>query len=114
MQQNYPNPFKPNTRIQYNLPTAGQVHLTIYTPLGQKIRTLVDEVQSPGLYLQSWDGLDDLGRSVASGTYLYHLEMRTGFAAISHYVFGALILTTKSFLQQKSVWLFKQTLFCYI
>jgi hypothetical protein len=75
LQQNYPNPFNPNTRIQYNLPTAGQVHLTIYTPLGQKIRILVDEVQSPGLYLQSWDGLDNLGRSVASGTYLYHLEM---------------------------------------
>ena len=73
--QNYPNPFNPDTRIQYSLSDVGQVRLTVFSPLGQQIRTLVDEVRSPGLYLQNWDGRNDLGRAVASGTYLYRLEM---------------------------------------
>ncbi len=75
LEQNFPNPFNPTTQIRYALPVAGPVRLNIYTPLGQRVRTLVDRVQEQGLYQQTWDGLDEAGNAVASGTYLYRLEM---------------------------------------
>jgi len=75
LRQNYPNPFNPQTQIQYELPTAGQVQLSVYNAAGQRIRSLVDEYQKRGLYLRRWNGSDDAGRQVASGTYLYRLEI---------------------------------------
>ena len=75
LQQNYPNPFNPDTRIQFTLPTAGEATLTIYNAAGQRVRQLADGHHRAGLYLASWDGMDDSGRSVASGTYHYRLQM---------------------------------------
>ena len=46
-----------------------------YNATGQRERSLVEGQQSSGLYLQRWDGRDDAGRQVASGTYVYRLEM---------------------------------------
>ncbi len=72
---NFPNPFNPETTIEYHL--AGNVEhetkLIIFNLLGQKIRTLVHEVQSQGGYVVHWDGTDDHGQSVSSGIYVYHL-----------------------------------------
>jgi hypothetical protein len=75
LQQNFPNPFNPETQIQYELPVDGQVQLNVYNATGQRVRSLVEGQQSSGLYLQRWDGRDDAGRQVASGTYAYRLEM---------------------------------------
>jgi len=75
LQQNYPNSFNPATHIQYILPRAGQVYLSVYNEAGQKICTLVEGYREQGLYLQIWDGRDDLGVAAASGVYLYRLEM---------------------------------------
>ena len=75
LQQNFPNPFNPETRIQYELPVDGQVQLNVYNATGQRVRSLLEGQQSSGLYLQRWDGRDDAGRQVASGTYVYRLEM---------------------------------------
>ncbi len=72
--QNYPNPFNPETQIRYDLPVSGQVKLTIYNILGQKVKVLVDEIQDAGHKSVFWDGRDDGGREVASGIYFYKIK----------------------------------------
>jgi len=72
--QNYPNPFNPSTMIAYSVPSTDRVAVTVYNILGQRIRALVDEIQSPGTYAVEWDGTDSFGRRVASGTYLYLIQ----------------------------------------
>lgn len=72
--QNYPNPFNPQTTIEYHLPLAANVTLTIYNTLGQKVRSLVDEVAPQGRYKKIWDGLDEALNPVASGWYVVKIE----------------------------------------
>jgi hypothetical protein len=67
--QNYPNPFNPTTTISYGLPTGARVTLRIYNVLGQVVKTLVDEDQSPGVYGAQFDA-----SGVASGVYFYRLQ----------------------------------------
>ncbi|MFZ0390680.1 MAG: FlgD immunoglobulin-like domain containing protein, partial [Calditrichia bacterium] len=74
LMQNYPNPFNPETVIEYLVPQNGPVELNIYNTLGQKIRTLVNEVRTAGTYHVLWDGTDDYGNKVATGIYLYQLR----------------------------------------
>lgn len=74
LHQNYPNPFNPETTIQYQMPKRSEVKLVIFSLLGQRVATLVDEVQSIGVYSVQWDGKDDTGKEVASGVYLYRLQ----------------------------------------
>lgn len=74
--QNYPNPFNPETHIRYSLPSAGQVTLTIYNVLGQKVRTLVNKVQAPGVYRVKWDSRNDYHLKVASGIYFYEIKFK--------------------------------------
>jgi hypothetical protein len=71
--QNYPNPFSPETRIAFDLPAAGLVEIRIYDVTGRLIRTLVDEKRPTGFHSLKWDGRDNAGRAVASGTYFYKL-----------------------------------------
>ena len=73
--QSFPNPFNPDTRIQFSLPHEGEVSLRIYNGVGQLVRSLADGNHRAGLYLVPWDGRDDAGRGVATGTYFYRLEM---------------------------------------
>ena len=72
---NYPNPFNPQTTISYQLPGSGRVQLSIYNTTGQRIRRLVDEVQSAGFYRISWNGMDETGDEVGSGVYFYRLRV---------------------------------------
>lgn len=74
LSQNFPNPFNPSTTIQYEIPGNSDVTLRIYNMLGQEIRTLVQNRQSPGAHTALWDGTDAAGQTVASGVYLYALE----------------------------------------
>lgn len=71
--QNFPNPFNPTTTIEYSIPTTGNVSLVIYNIAGQKVRTLVNGTQSASFYKVVWDGKNDNGMSVATGTYFYKL-----------------------------------------
>lgn len=66
--QSYPNPFNPQTRIQYALPVANHVTLEVFDLLGRRIQTLVNEVQDAGSYAVSFDGSD-----LSNGTYVYRL-----------------------------------------
>lgn len=74
MEQNYPNPFNPTTDITYAIPVSNHVSIDIFNMMGQKIKTLVDRHMSAGTYQAKWDGTDDTGRSVVSGTYLYKMS----------------------------------------
>jgi hypothetical protein len=72
--QNVPNPFNPVTTIRYDLPTAERVQLWIVDVSGRRVRTLVDELQTPGSRDVVWNGHDDEGSAVASGVYFSVLE----------------------------------------
>ena len=71
---NFPNPFNPATTIQYALPQAADVELTVYNVLGQPVRTLVAEHQNAGRYVVEWDATNDNGHSLSSGMYFYRLQ----------------------------------------
>ena len=71
LRQNFPNPFKGKTTIQYQLPEDSQVILKIYNLAGQQVKTLIDETQSAGYYKIDWDGKDSNGNMISSGIYFY-------------------------------------------
>jgi dienelactone hydrolase len=73
--ENYPNPFNPRTRIKFELSKPGKVTLKVFNLLGKEIRTLVDQFQNSGSYSVIWDGKNGLGRQVASGIYLYRMQV---------------------------------------
>ncbi|HEX9657082.1 MAG TPA: T9SS type A sorting domain-containing protein [Bacteroidota bacterium] len=74
LEQNYPNPFNPSTTINYDITTSSPVRLEVYNIMGQKVRTLVNDVQAPGRWTVEWNGRNELGATVASGMYFYRLE----------------------------------------
>ena len=73
---NTPNPFNTATVIRYDIPEAAYVNLSIYTPVGQRIRTLVDGHREAGSYTVTWDGKDEGETVAASGVYLVRMEGR--------------------------------------
>ena len=73
--QNVPNPFNPQTEIAFDLMGPQRVSLHVYDLNGRTIRRLLDEAAfSAGHHEELWNGRDDAGRQVASGTYLYRLS----------------------------------------
>ena len=79
---NFPNPFNPATTIQYALPQAAEVELTVYNVIGQPVRTLVAEHQSAGRYAVEWDATNDSGHSLSSGMYFYRLQAGEEFREV--------------------------------
>ncbi|MBC8182133.1 T9SS type A sorting domain-containing protein [candidate division KSB1 bacterium] len=72
--QNYPNPFNSSTVISYQISKNSDVELVIYNRLGQRVRTLVNEIQLRGSHAALWNGKNNFGKSVASGVYFYQLK----------------------------------------
>ena len=71
--QNYPNPFNPSTSIQFQVPNMSDVTIKIYDMLGQEIRTLFTEQVEPGKYTVEWNGLNNAGSKMSSGSYIYRM-----------------------------------------
>jgi aminopeptidase N len=69
LNQNYPNPFNPITVISYQLPVSGNVELSIYSILGEKVVTLLSKSQNSGNYDVEWDAA-----GFASGVYYYKIQ----------------------------------------
>lgn len=69
LDQNFPNPFNPSTRINYSLAQTADVQLVVYDILGRRVASLVNGVQSAGTYTVDFD----MSR-FSSGTYIYRLE----------------------------------------
>ncbi|MDI6740008.1 MAG: C25 family cysteine peptidase [Candidatus Edwardsbacteria bacterium] len=70
---NHPNPFNPQTTIEFSLSRRGPVMLTVYDAGGRLVRTLVSGSLEPGRHSVAWNGADTYGRSVASGIYFARL-----------------------------------------
>jgi len=75
LSQNYPNPFNPSTQIWYTLHKGGDVNLVVYDMTGSKVRSLVSKNVAAGIHNVTWDGLNESGQQVASGTYIYQLTV---------------------------------------
>jgi len=77
LDQNFPNPFNPVTTITYSLPHPSDVMIGIYDIRGILVRELLADQQWAGEHSVAWDGRDDAGQAVASGTYIYQLITNT-------------------------------------
>lgn len=74
LRQNSPNPFNPTTRLSYDLAKPGDVQLSVFNVLGQRVIDLVNGYQEAGSYEVVWNGTDNAGARVASGIYFYRIE----------------------------------------
>jgi hypothetical protein len=72
--QNAPNPFNPATTVRFDLGQSGHVSLRIFDVRGRPVRTLVSLQLPRDRHAIVWDGTDDAGVSVPSGTYFYRLR----------------------------------------
>ncbi len=70
----FPNPFTGTTTIPFTIPKDGMVRAKIFSPQGQLIKTILWAGQFGGLGHLSWDGTNEAGTMVASGTYICQLE----------------------------------------
>jgi hypothetical protein len=68
-----PNPVRGVTSVRYALPERAEVKLTICSPVGALVRTLVAGTRSPGYYRATWDGCDERGRKMPDGLYFCRL-----------------------------------------
>ena len=73
--QNYPNPFNPNTLIRYDLEQESFVYIAIHNMLGQKVKTLVNNLQSAGSKSISWDATNKKSESMPAGLYFYKIKI---------------------------------------
>jgi FlgD Ig-like domain len=70
-----PNPFNPSTTIAFEIPSQTEVSLRVYDLSGRLVSELANhEAFAQGHHEVQWNGIDDSGRRVASGTYFYRLE----------------------------------------
>lgn len=74
LRSNQPNPFNPSTEILFDLKKTGEATLTIYNLQGQLVRTLVEGRREAGLNRVVWDGKNNQGRDMPSGTYFTRLN----------------------------------------
>ena len=71
---NYPNPFNPDTRIEFELPARETVELSVFSLDGRRVVTLVAGSLPAGYHTVTWTGRDEQGELLASGTYVYRLK----------------------------------------
>jgi endo-1,4-beta-mannosidase len=71
LHQNYPNPFNGQTTISYNLPVDSHVSVSLFTVLGEKVVSLVEEYQRAGTRKELFDA-----GSLATGAYYYEVRMK--------------------------------------
>jgi len=71
--QNSPNPFNPSTRIRFGVTQPGRVSLRVFDLRGRMLRSLLSERVDAGEHAVDWDGRDDRGRPLPSGTYFCRL-----------------------------------------
>jgi hypothetical protein len=80
LEQNYPNPFNPSTSIRYSLGDESSVRIEIFNILGEKVSTLVEQMQGAGFHTARVDM-----SGFPSGVYLYRLEATSVRQAASRY-----------------------------
>ena len=79
---NYPNPFNPVTNIRYDIGLLDglrqNVSIHVYNLLGQRIRTLVKNMDQLGQFTIQWNGRNEAGKDMSTGIYFIQLTTGTG------------------------------------
>ena len=75
---NYPNPFNPETTIEFSIPARMPVCLEVFNIKGQLVTRLIDEVLPAGTHKVVFNGLDINKRNIASGVYYYRIKTPSG------------------------------------
>ncbi len=71
---NYPNPFKAQTRITFELPEAATVRLAVYDILGREVALLVSGAYPAGVHTVTWDGRNAVRSPLPGGVYVVRME----------------------------------------
>jgi len=77
--QVFPNPFNPRTTVAFFLPRQGHVQIRVFDLSGRQVRTLANRGFPVGNHAVEWNGRDETGRALASGTYL--IRCKTDYAS---------------------------------
>ena len=88
LEQNFPNPFNPETVISYQLPVSGFVVLKVYDLLGREVATLVNKEEEAGIHHATFS-LATSGTphaTLASGIYLYRIEANAAAGQAGRFV----------------------------
>jgi len=76
VEQNFPNPFNPETAIIYFLPKSAQVSFRIYDALGRTVYEIPESWQSDGSHTIHWKGVNTENNTLPSGIYFYTVQTR--------------------------------------
>jgi hypothetical protein len=71
---NHPNPFNPKTIISFYLPSERPTSVSIYNAAGRLVKTLADGQPMSGMVDLEWNGTNQHGASVSSGTYFARID----------------------------------------
>ncbi len=74
LEQNQPNPFNPDTRIQYSLKAGKYTEVKVYNIKGELVKTLVSDFNDAGRHSVVWHGKNNHGNQVGSGVYFIRIE----------------------------------------
>ena len=74
LMNNYPNPFNPETTIQFTTENTENTEIIIFNIKGQKVKTLINKELDAGYHSVIWDGRDDNDLPVSSGIYFYKMK----------------------------------------
>ena len=75
----YPNPFNPQTKIEFTLTVESNVKLEILDVLGRRVATLADRTYKAGTYSVAWNGQNNAGGKAASGVYFVRVQAGDSF-----------------------------------
>jgi hypothetical protein len=73
LSQNFPNPFNPQTTIEYTVSEKAMVSIDVFDASGKSVLRLYHGERGPGTYRTVWDGRDGAGKALASGVYFVRL-----------------------------------------
>jgi hypothetical protein len=71
LEQNFPNPFNPETNIRFSIPIESDVRVTVFDVLGSEVAQLINEKMTPGTYTVNFKV-----NNISSGIYFYRFESR--------------------------------------
>jgi ligand-binding sensor domain-containing protein len=78
---NFPNPFNPETMIEYELTSSSWVSLAVFDLNGREVKQLALGIQDEGTHRAVWDGTDQAQQAVPAGVYMARLTVGTKLIA---------------------------------
>ena len=75
MHDPFPNPFNPIVSLSFEMYDSEIIDIMIYDILGRPVKKLLNKLQQPGYQRIYWDGTDESGLPVSSGTYVYSIRI---------------------------------------